>query len=145
MKKTNRVLVFGDFDLFHPGHLFFLREAKKGAGELIVAVTRSSIIKKLKGRSPLFSDAHRLAVIRHLSFVDQAMLGDGQMGSFSVIKKIKPDIICIGHDQEMLAAELTKQWPTIPMRKIASYDPKTYKSGVVKRFIEGEGCLRCRI
>ena len=149
LKRKKSVLVFGDFDVLHPGHLHFLRSAKSMGDSLTVIVTRSRVIKKLKDRAPLFDDAHRLEVIRSLSFVDAALLGDAIVGSFTVLARINPDIICIGHDQEQFAVAL-RHWlhaqsMNTRLVSISAYNPKTYKSGIVKKFIEGEGCLRCRI
>ncbi|MFH1181685.1 MAG: adenylyltransferase/cytidyltransferase family protein, partial [Candidatus Woesearchaeota archaeon] len=52
------VMVFGTFDILHRGHEHFLRQAKKH-GRLIVVVARSSIVRKLKGKPPMFSERKR--------------------------------------------------------------------------------------
>ncbi len=145
-----RVLVFGTFDILHPGHLYFLREAKKHGDHLTVIVTPSSIVKKLKGASPLFGEDHRLAAVKLMSFVDRVMLGDRKLSVFTVIKKTKPDVICFGYDQQTLAKYVSsyckKRKQKIRLVHLKPYGPKQHKSARLRKLISGEEqCLRCRI
>ena len=146
----NRVLVFGTFDILHPGHLYFLREAKKHGDHLTVVVTPASVVKKLKGKAPMFGEAHRVAAVRLMSFVDTVIIGDKKLSSFAVLKKHAPDVICIGYDQKELEKylkEYCKRTGTaIPLLRLKAYNPKTYTSGRLKKILSGkEVCLRCRI
>lgn len=93
-----RVLVFGTFDILHPGHLYFLKHAKQYGDELVVIVTRDETVKKLKGRLPYFTEQERLTMLRALKFVSGAHLGD-KHGKWTMIAKWKPRVICVGHDQ----------------------------------------------
>lgn len=94
-----RVLVFGTFDLLHPGHLYFLQLAKRRGDKLVVIVTRDEIVKKLKKKNPILADTDRLAMVKSLKFVDQAFLGD-HLGECRVVMKVKPDVIVYGYDQK---------------------------------------------
>ena len=147
MKK---VLVFGTFDILHPGHLYFLREAKKQGEHLTVVVTPSSVVKQLKGKAPLFGENHRVATVKLMSFVDAVAIGDHTLSSFSVLKKYKPDVICFGYDQQTLEkyvnAYYKKTKEKIKFIHVKPYNPKTYKSGRLKKLLSGEEvCMRCRI
>ena len=51
MSIMKKVLVFGTFDILPPGHLYFLREAKKHGEHLTVVVTPSAVVKQLKGKA----------------------------------------------------------------------------------------------
>lgn len=97
-----RVLVFGVFDFFHPGHLGFLRLAGRYGDEIIVSVARDKFVASHKGRKPLFNENERLARISDLPFVSNAVLSDEITGSYSVIKEFMPNVICFGHDQNEL-------------------------------------------
>lgn len=97
-----RVLVFGVFDFFHPGHLGFLRLAGRHGNELIVSVARDLFVSSIKRRKPMFSEDERLARISELPFVDFAVLSDEITGEYSVIKEYMPSVICFGHDQNEL-------------------------------------------
>jgi len=52
MNNQKRVIVFGVFDYFHPGHLFFLKKAKELGGELFVVVAQDEVVKNIKGNLP---------------------------------------------------------------------------------------------
>jgi len=98
MNKTKKVLAFGTFDIFHKGHEFYLKEARKHSNVLNVVVARDSTVKQIKGKYPLNNELKRLAVIKNLNYVDNAFLGyEGD--KYKIIEKLKPDIICLGYDQ----------------------------------------------
>ena len=44
-------MIFGTFDLLHPGHFFVLEEAAK-RGDVTVVVARDSTVKRIKNRPP---------------------------------------------------------------------------------------------
>ena len=108
-KEGKRVLVFGVFDLFHKGHKSFLKQAKKYGGELVVLVARDSVVKQLKGKRPHQNEKARLAVVSGQISVAKAMLGDKIQGSYAVLRKIKPNVICFGYDQQQLKNDLREK------------------------------------
>lgn len=102
MRKRKLVLASGTFDLLHYGHLKFLEEAKKAGGKnarLIVIVARDPTVRRIKGSNPVIPEDQRRALVEALKPVDVALLGYRDLDFESVIKKIKPDIIAVGHDQ----------------------------------------------
>lgn len=42
------VLTFGTFDIFHPGHEYYLREAKKHGDKLVTVIARDQTVKNVK-------------------------------------------------------------------------------------------------
>lgn len=126
MKK---VLVFGTFDNLHKGHLSFLWQARKH-GKLTVVVTRDSSVKKTKGRKPIQNERRRVAALK--KFAGRVLLGERRT-TYNLIKKIKPDVICIGYDQKPSVREARKILKRIGMekvklRKMRAYKPHLYKS-----------------
>lgn len=105
MNKRKKVLAFGTFDIFHKGHEFYLREARKHGNTLNVIVARDSTVKQIKGKFPLNNELKRLAVIQNLEYVDKAFLGYEE-DKYKIIEELKPDIICIGYDQNSFNKEL---------------------------------------
>lgn len=119
-------MVFGTFDVIHPGHKHFFAQARKlartlsrRAGQstrpprqrlghrsrqpyLIVSVARDANVKRIKGRAPRHKERQRLAAIKKLSkssrLVDKAMLG-GLRDHLPHIIREQPDVIALGHDQ----------------------------------------------
>jgi len=101
MPKT--VLTSGAFDLIHYGHIRLLEEAKSHGGpdaRLVVIIARDETVRRLKGKPPVFPEAQRRALIDALKVVDETLLGYEDLDMATVIEKVKPDIIAVGHDQE---------------------------------------------
>lgn len=94
-----RILAFGVFDLLHPGHLAFLKQARRLGNELVVVVTRDDVAKQEKGRRPRLSVRERMALVAGVRWVDRVVMGDPPQRYFSVIRRLKPDIIALGYDQ----------------------------------------------
>ncbi len=87
----------GVFDLLHPGHLYFLREARKLGDELWVVVARDSTARKFK-HEPITPEESRLQMVEALKPVDRAVLGhEGNI--YDILDEIRPDVIAIGFDQ----------------------------------------------
>ena len=134
------VLVFGTFDLFHPGHEFFLREAKKHGDILQVVVARDKTVEEVKGKKPADDEIRRLSKLQSLGFVDDVILGS--LGDkYKIIEALKPDIIVLGYDQkaftENLEEELKKRGlKTEVIRLKESFKPETYKSSKIRIMIE---------
>ena len=57
MKK---VMAFGTFDGLHPGHLNFLKQARRLGDSLVVVVARDANVRKIKGRFPRLGEGERL-------------------------------------------------------------------------------------
>lgn len=101
------VMATGTFDIIHPGHGFYLKEAKKLGGEnskLVVVVARDCTVRSRK-RIPVVSEKQRLDVVKMLKPVDEAYLGYTD-DMFKIVKKINPDIIAIGPDQRFDISQL---------------------------------------
>lgn len=106
-----KVMATGTFDLLHMGHIYYLREARKLGDELVVIVARDSTVRKLK-HEPVTPEEMRLALIRELKMVDEALLGY-EDDMYAVVEEIKPDIIALGfdqiHNEEEIKHELKKR------------------------------------
>ncbi|HII95796.1 MAG TPA: adenylyltransferase/cytidyltransferase family protein [Candidatus Methanofastidiosum sp.] len=92
-----KVLIAGNFDVIHPGHIYFLTEASK-LGDVTVVVARDETIKKFKGRAPIFNENERKLILENLKMVKKVILGD-QKDFFAPVLTENPDIIFLGPDQ----------------------------------------------
>lgn len=105
-----RVVATGTFDIIHPGHITFLREAKKLGDELIVIVAREKNVRHKP--KPVVPEEQRRKVVEAIKYVDKAILGDEE-DMFRPIMELKPDVIVLGHDQHFdenwLKEELKKR------------------------------------
>jgi len=101
IKRDGKKLVLcgGCFDIFHVGHLRFLESAKKIGGILLVALESDEKVKILKGKNrPIHSQKERAEILANLTIVDYVVLlpyFKTDADYFSLIKKIKPDVIAV--------------------------------------------------
>jgi FAD synthetase len=101
-----RVLATGTFDLLHPGHIYFLTQARALGDELFVIVARdSNVTHKPK---PIVPEEQRLEMVNALGMVDKALLGS-EKDMFEPLEQIRPDIITLGYDQHFDVAYLEKE------------------------------------
>jgi FAD synthetase len=133
MKK---VMIFGVFDLLHPGHLSFLKQAKKLGSFLIVSVARDVNVKKIKGKSPVFSEKKRVEHIKQLKIANKVVLG-GTKDPWPHIKKEKPDIIALGYDQGSfvgnLPEELRKRGLKTKVVRLKPFRPEVFKTSILRK------------
>ena len=59
-KHYNHVMCFGTFDIFHPGHVYYLSEAEKLAPDMTIVIARDTSVEKLKGQKKYNSEDVRL-------------------------------------------------------------------------------------
>jgi FAD synthetase len=142
MKKEKTVLVFGVFDLLHPGHGYFLKTAAK-KGSLIVVVARDKAVFTLKGRKPDHSEKKRLTAVRAVSCVARAVLGDSVQGKYSAIKKYKPDIVCLGYDQIGLGKDIRArirqgELKNMCIMTLPSHFPEKYRTSLVRNELKNK-------
>lgn len=91
-----QVLAQGTFDILHPGHLHYLREAQSKADELFVIVARGTNVNHKP--DPILPDEQRREMVQSLSMVTEAVLGDKD-DFLRPVCEIDPDIVVLGHDQ----------------------------------------------
>ena len=119
--KKQRVVVGGTFDLIHPGHLYFLKKASE-FGRLIVIVARDKNVERIKRHKPVIPEEQRLAVVRGLKYVEEAVLGSESDNLLEIMKELKPDIIVLGPDQvfseEQIQNELRNQGLNVKVVRI---------------------------
>jgi len=98
-KHSKKVFVSGCFDLFHSGHIAFLKSAAS-FGDLYVALGSDKNIEFLKSKKPVFSEKERLNIVSSLSFVKKAFVskGSGLIDFSQELKSIKPDFFVVNKD-----------------------------------------------
>ncbi|MBU2099767.1 FAD synthase [Candidatus Micrarchaeota archaeon] len=135
---VKKVIAFGTFDGLHPGHIYYLEQAKK-FGELTVVIARDSTVKKVKGRKTLLNEKERKKMIESLKAVDKAVLGEKKENKFEILKKLKPDTIVLGYDQKPSKKELEKELKKMKInaeiKRVNAWNPKKFKSTKLKKKI----------
>ena len=133
--RKTKIIVTGTFDIVHPGHLEFFKNAKKLAipSELWVIVARNSSVSDFKKKNPILDEKVRVKMLNSLKIVDQALLGNEGPDKIKIIEELKPDIVVLGYDQwineDKLKEELEKRGlPNIRVVRLPKYGSNGYSS-----------------
>lgn len=118
---TSRVVAQGTFDILHPGHLHYLREAAAMGEELHVIIARSDNVTHKA--PPVIPDEQRREMVAALDPVDHARLGHPS-DIFAPIEEIEPDVIAMGydqhHDDDDIAAALAERGIDAEVRRASA-------------------------
>jgi D-beta-D-heptose 7-phosphate kinase/D-beta-D-heptose 1-phosphate adenosyltransferase len=100
LRESAKQVVFtnGVFDLIHPGHVRYLREARSLGDALIVGVNADESVRRNKGEGrPVTPERERAELIAALTCVD-AVTVFGEDTPAEVIRAIQPDVLVKGAD-----------------------------------------------
>lgn len=99
-RAEGKTIVFtnGVFDLLHPGHVRYLREARRLGDALIVGVNADRSVRVNKGPDrPITPEAERAEILAALECVDAAVIFD-QDTPHQLISTLQPDVLVKGAD-----------------------------------------------
>jgi D-beta-D-heptose 7-phosphate kinase/D-beta-D-heptose 1-phosphate adenosyltransferase len=92
------VFTNGVFDLLHPGHVRYLRDARALGDALIVAINSDRSVRACKGADrPINPQAERAEVLLALESVDAVATFDEET-PHAIVKAIEPDVLVKGAD-----------------------------------------------
>lgn len=100
LRSEHKRLVFtnGCFDLLHPGHVRYLREARSLGDALVVALNSDRSVRVLKGEGrPILNEAERAEVISALESVNYVVVFDEETPR-KLIEAVLPDVLVKGGD-----------------------------------------------
>ncbi len=123
-----RILAFGTFDRFHPGHEFFLRSAQE-RGEVWVVIARDVTVQRVKHRRPTQKEEERKRAVEQAFPNMHVLLGDSR-DYLASLHSIQPDLIVLGYDQ-MLPPGLTEEDIPCEIERLPPYEPTKYKSSLM--------------
>lgn len=130
------VITFWTFDIVHPGHVYFLQQAKSHGDRLVTIVARDQNVMKFKGRTPLHHENQRMQDIKNLNVADIVELGH-ETDYFFAIRKHNPDVVAIGYDQTYLVKELSEflyeNGYKTEVITIEGFGPDEHKSSILKK------------
>lgn len=133
-----RVVLFGTFDPLHQGHSSLFKQARLLGDYLIVGVARDSVIASQKGRSAFMLEDQRLACVAQEEFVDEAILGDSDPASYSLLTIVQFDILALGYDQKPSDVEVRAILDSLGLSdvrivRLNPYRPDIYKSSLLRK------------
>jgi D-beta-D-heptose 7-phosphate kinase/D-beta-D-heptose 1-phosphate adenosyltransferase len=100
LRSEGKRLVFtnGCFDLLHPGHVRYLREARSLGDALVVALNSDRSVRVLKGEGrPILNECERAEVVAALEAVDYVIIFDDETPR-ELIAELLPDVLVKGGD-----------------------------------------------
>lgn len=115
LRKKGKKIAFtnGCFDILHVGHVRYLREARKTADALVLALNSDSSVRSIKGeKRPLINEKERAEILAALEFVDFVTIFE-ELTPLKLIKYLKPDILIKGGDwpeEKVVGREEVKKW-----------------------------------
>ena len=100
LRRNGQCVVFtnGVFDLVHPGHVRYLRDARALGDALIVAVNSDRSARANKGDArPITPEHERAEVLLALASVDAVVIFE-EKTPHDIIGRIQPDVLVKGAD-----------------------------------------------
>lgn len=121
-------MVFGTFDILHPGHIHMLKEARGHGDCLIAVVARDSTAEQVKGKKPLNKQETRIKNLKALGLADKILLGyEGD--KHRIVAEEQPQVVALGYDQKFFINGLKKTLRSgSRIVRLSPYLPKKYKS-----------------
>lgn len=95
---TKTVITFGTFDVLHIGHLSILERASKLGDRLLVGVSTDELNILKKGRSPIYPQEQRLALVGALRCVDATFLEYSLELKAEYIRQHAANVLVMGDD-----------------------------------------------
>lgn len=132
---TRTVVVFGTFDGIHDGHRAFLRDARKLGDRLIILVAHDKVVRQLKKHPPKRTLGERIKALVAEKIADEVVAGDEVLGTYSVAKHYRPEVIALGYDQKNLKGDLESSrkkfdWE-FEIRIIPPHKPEEFHSSIL--------------
>ncbi len=87
----------GSFDLFHAGHVQFLKRCAE-LGSVTVSLNTDEFIIAYKGKGLVMNYEERKSVLESCRYVDRVVPNIGGADSRLAIDLVKPDLVVIGSD-----------------------------------------------
>ncbi len=115
LRKQGQKIAFtnGCFDILHVGHVRYLKEAKKTADILVVALNSDTSVRTIKGeKRPLVPEEERAEVLAALECIDFVTIFP-ELTPLELICYLKPDVLIKGGDwpeDKVVGRNEIKQW-----------------------------------
>lgn len=143
MKKNHslqKVIIFGAFDIIHPGHIYLIKQAA-ALGEVTAVVARTTTISKVKGNLPYYSEQERVNQLKKIKTIKRVILGNLN-NPYKILAQVKPDIILLGYDQKIFTDQLSIELKKLKLHpKILRAKPLAenfFKSSKIKPVLENK-------
>lgn len=131
-------------DLFHVGHVNFLREARSRGDKLVVHVVDDHRVTKYKGK-PVMSQSERIAVVSSCRYVDEVLENGPKVITKSFMAKNGYAAYAFGYSNESEKAAKFKDCSDLPqeMIEIIDYTAQISSSELKRRVVKNQIASFC--
>ncbi len=128
-------------DLFHEGHVNFLREARALGSHLTVCVVPDERVRAHKGKQPVMTHAERLAIVSACQYVDEVIADSPVNATLEFMQTHDFAIYTFACASESERLDKYKQCALLPAEMIheIDYTPGISTSDLVARVLHGAG------
>jgi len=136
---VKKIFISGCYDIIHAGHIQFFKEARALGDHLTVCFASDDVLWHHKERRSSLPEEHKLALLRTLNVVDDAVIGENTSLGLDFqdhFRRIRPDILAVTDDDQYtdlkkkLCAEVGALYVKLP--KTPPQFPPVSSSGIVK-------------
>lgn len=96
--ENRKVYTGGTFDLFHNGHVNFLKQCSIVGDSVIVSLNTDEFIYEYKGKYPIMNYEQRKEILLSCRYVDEVIPNIGGSDSKPAILSVNPKFVIIGSD-----------------------------------------------
>ncbi len=141
LRQDGKKIVFtnGCFDILHPGHVFYLEQARALGDVLVVAINSDQSVHRLKGNDrPVHEQTVRALMLSALRSVDYVTVFDDP-DPLKLIALLEPDILVKGGDwrrQDIVGRELVEArgGRVLSLPFVGNYSTSNIIADIVSRF-----------
>jgi glycerol-3-phosphate cytidylyltransferase len=98
LEKVKKIYTGGTFDLFHRGHVNFLRQCKEIGNYVVVSLNTDDFIERYKGKPPIMNYEERKEILLSCRYVDEVIPNTDGEDSKPTILTVQPQFLVIGSD-----------------------------------------------
>jgi cytidyltransferase-like protein len=138
--EATRVYVDIVGDLFHSGHVEFLKKAKSFGDYLIVGVLADDVVEGYK-REPILTLQERVKVIEACRYVDQVVVAPPLRLTEEMVKELQIDYVVHGNDfnKDLLEDQYGVSLKLGIFRTVP-YTPGVSTTNIIERIVSRHDC-----
>jgi glycerol-3-phosphate cytidylyltransferase len=98
MKKYERGIIAGNFDVIHPGYIYMFNECAENCEKLIVLLHSDPSIERPEKLKPILSVSERMSILLSLKQIHEVLVYETEEDLLSLIKWVNPEVRFLGDD-----------------------------------------------
>lgn len=132
--QYKHVMCFGTFDIFHPGHEYYLSESEKLAEKMTIVIARDHRVFSGKWRDPVHDEQLRRDIVER-AFPDAHVILGNEHDIFAPLHEFQPDLLAFGYDQRVPEERIQELFPDIAIVRIGGHEIERWKSSILRENI----------